>query len=68
MNFPKYFPLIPLLEFDLGKYEVHDYEAPIVFGQVFVLKETLQLVKEYSEEQITVVSYLYNDNLRFRSL
>ena len=68
MNFPKYFPLIPLLEFDLGKYEVHDYEASIVFGQVFVLKETLQLVKEYSEEQITVVSYLYNDNLRFRSL
>ena len=68
LNFPKYFPLIPLLEFDLKQYEVHEYEGPSAFGRVFILKEILNETKEFTEPIIKIISFLFNDLMRFRSL
>ena len=47
---------------------MHEYEGPSAFGRVFVLKEILYETKEFTEPHIKLVSFLFNDLMRFRSL
>ena len=67
MNFPKYFPTIPVLEFVLNQYEVHDYEGPTAFALTFVLRDLLLEEREYTGKDRDLVSFLFGELMTFRS-
>jgi len=59
--------VIPILEFDFTKYEIHQYEAAIAFGKTCVLRDILNEKKDDHHVNLDIVSYLFTELMTFRS-
>jgi hypothetical protein len=66
-NFPKYFPEMPVLEFLLHQYEVHDHEGPIAFAKTWMLIDLLKVDREYTSHDEKLVKFLFFELMCWRS-